>query len=126
MQEMWVSSQGQEDSPGGGQGNSLQYSCLENPMDKSSLAGYSPATVRTCFLATKEQQQMLYRKHCLEILSYFISEMFIEHRLCKRFEDTRKEISRAFLVVQWLRLCSPNTGALVPSLVRELNPTRNE
>ena len=95
-------------------------------MDKSSLAGYSPATVRTCSLATKEQQQMLYRKHCLEILSYFISEMFIEHRLCKRFEDTRKEISRAFLVVQWLRLCIPNTGALVPSLVRELNPTRNE
>ena len=126
MQEMWVSSQGQEDSPGGGKGNSLQYSCLENPMDKSSLAGYSPATVRTCSLETKEQQQMLYRKHCLEILSYFISEMFIEHRLCKRFEDTRKEISRAFLVVQWLRLCIPNTGALVPSLVRELNTTRNE
>ena len=23
-----------EDSPGGGHGNSLQYSCLENPMDK--------------------------------------------------------------------------------------------
>ena len=66
---------------------------------------------------------MLYRKHCVEILRYFISEMFIEHTLCERFEDTRKEISRAFLVVQWLRLCIPNAGALVPSLVRELNPT---
>ena len=29
-------------SPGGGHGNSLQYSCLENPMDNRSLAGYSP------------------------------------------------------------------------------------
>ena len=29
-------------SPGEGNGNPLQYSCLENPMDKRSLAGYSP------------------------------------------------------------------------------------
>ena len=27
-------------SPGGGHGNPLQYSCLENPMDRWSLAGY--------------------------------------------------------------------------------------
>ena len=36
MQEMQVQSLSQEDSPEGGQGNPLQYSCLENPM------GYSP------------------------------------------------------------------------------------
>ena len=29
-------------SPGGGHGNPLQYSCLENPMDRDSLVGYSP------------------------------------------------------------------------------------
>ena len=29
-------------SPGGGQGNSLQNSCLENPHEQRSLAGYSP------------------------------------------------------------------------------------
>jgi len=29
-------------SPGEGHGNLLQYSCLENPMDRGSLAGYSP------------------------------------------------------------------------------------
>jgi len=29
-------------SPGGGHGNPLQYSCLEKPMDKRNLAGYSP------------------------------------------------------------------------------------
>ena len=28
-------------SPGGGNDNSLQYSCLENPMDREP-AGYSP------------------------------------------------------------------------------------
>ena len=29
-------------SPGGGHGNPLQYSCLENPNGQGSLAGYSP------------------------------------------------------------------------------------
>ena len=33
MQETWVRSLGREDSPGEGNGNTLQYSCLENPMD---------------------------------------------------------------------------------------------
>ena len=28
--------------PGGGHGNSLQYSCLENPMDKEACGLYSP------------------------------------------------------------------------------------
>ena len=29
-------------SPGEGNGNPLQHYCLENPMDKRSLVGYSP------------------------------------------------------------------------------------
>jgi len=29
-------------SPGGGHGNPLQYSCLENPMDREAWPGYSP------------------------------------------------------------------------------------
>ena len=29
-------------SPGGGHGNSLQYSCLEDPTDRRKLPGYSP------------------------------------------------------------------------------------
>ena len=29
-------------SPGGGHGNPLQYSCLENPHRQRSLTGYSP------------------------------------------------------------------------------------
>ena len=35
-QEMQVQSLGWEDSPGGGNGNSLEYSCLENPMDRGA------------------------------------------------------------------------------------------
>jgi len=31
---MWVQSLGREDSPGGGNGNPLQYSCLQNSMDR--------------------------------------------------------------------------------------------
>ena len=33
MQETWVQYLGCEDSLGEGNGNPLQYSCLENPMD---------------------------------------------------------------------------------------------
>ena len=41
-QETPVQPLGQEDSPGGGNGNPLQYSGLENPHGQRSLAGYSP------------------------------------------------------------------------------------
>ena len=36
MRETWVRSLGREDSPGEGNGNPLQYSCLENPMDREA------------------------------------------------------------------------------------------
>ena len=40
--ETWVQSLGWVDSPGGGHGSLLQYSCLENPHGQRSLVGYSP------------------------------------------------------------------------------------
>ena len=36
MQETWVQSLGQEDPPGKENGYPLQYSCLENPMDRET------------------------------------------------------------------------------------------
>ena len=36
MQEIWVQSLGWEDSPGEGNGNPLQYSCLEYPKDRGA------------------------------------------------------------------------------------------
>ena len=41
MWETWGSIPGLGRYAGGGHGNSLQYSCLENPHGQSSLAGYS-------------------------------------------------------------------------------------
>ena len=40
MRETWIRSLGWEDSPGRGQGNLHQQSCLENPHEQRSLAGY--------------------------------------------------------------------------------------
>ena len=40
MEETWVRSLGWD--AGGGHGNPLQYSCLENPHGQRSLVGYSP------------------------------------------------------------------------------------
>ena len=42
MQETWVQSLGGGRAPGGGYGNPLQCSCLENPHGLRSLVGYSP------------------------------------------------------------------------------------
>ena len=39
MQETWVQSLGWEDSPGEGNGNPLQYSCLENSIDREAKEG---------------------------------------------------------------------------------------
>ena len=36
MRETWVWSLAREDSPGEGNGSPLQYSCLENPMDRGT------------------------------------------------------------------------------------------
>ena len=43
MQETWGSIPGLGRSSGGGHGNTLQYSCLENPHGQRSLGGYSPS-----------------------------------------------------------------------------------
>ena len=51
MQETWVQSLGWKDSPGGGHGNPLQYSCLENLMD----GGAEQATVHR---VTKSQTRL--------------------------------------------------------------------
>ena len=57
---MQVQSLGQEDSPGGRNGNPLQYSCLEKPHRQKRLEGYSPWGLKesetaehTCLLKDK-------------------------------------------------------------------------
>ena len=52
MQEIWVRSLGQEDSAGEGNGNPLQYSCLENPMHRgawwAAVHGVSKSQIHVC------------------------------------------------------------------------------
>ena len=36
VQEIWIPSLAQEDPPGEGHGNPLQYSCLDDPMDRGT------------------------------------------------------------------------------------------
>ena len=42
MWETWVQPLGREDPLEKGNGNPLQYSCLENPMEGRAWLGYSP------------------------------------------------------------------------------------
>ena len=44
-------------SPGGGHGNPLQFSCLENPMDKGAWQGYSPEDRKELVLTEATQQR---------------------------------------------------------------------
>jgi len=46
MQETQVQSLGQEDPPGEGNGNQLQYSCLENPMDQGAWKATVHSVIR--------------------------------------------------------------------------------
>ena len=52
-------------SPGGGRGNPLQYSCLEDPHGQNSLAGYSPWGSKE--LDRTEQLSTAYILHVLQI-----------------------------------------------------------
>ena len=53
-------------SPGGGHGNPVQYSCLENPYGQRSLAGYSPLGTKELDtaerLSTAEHSMLLFLK----------------------------------------------------------------
>ena len=49
-------------SPGGGRGNPLQYSYLENPCGQRSLVGYSPCGLKES--DTTEVTQHVHRHRC--------------------------------------------------------------
>ena len=55
--------------PGGGHGNPLQYSCLENPHGWRSLAGYSPWGLKE--LDTIEQLNAAQRQYMTQSYSIY-------------------------------------------------------
>ena len=68
MQETWVRSLGYEDCPGEGNGNPLQYSCLENPMDggawQATVHGVTKSDV-TELLNNNENKRKIALAKCL-------------------------------------------------------------
>ena len=58
--ETWDSIAGSGRSPGGGNGNPLQYSCLENPMDKgawwATVPGVAQSRTRLSVHGRKEER----------------------------------------------------------------------
>ena len=59
MQETQVQSLDQEDPPGEGNVNTLQYSCLGNPMDRGALQATVCRVAKSrTRLSTKQQQKV--------------------------------------------------------------------
>ena len=54
------SNPGWERSRGGGNGNPLQYSCLENPVDRGARWAAVPGVVKESNMTGTEQEQSLY------------------------------------------------------------------
>ena len=50
-------------SPGGGHGNPLQYSCLENSMDRVGYSPWSRKESDTTEVIKQQQQQCIYAKN---------------------------------------------------------------
>ena len=96
-------------SPGGGHGNSLQYSCLENPHGQRSLAGCGPWS-RTELDTTEAAKQQQSQAACL-CLFFPISPFFLSDALCLRSPPTytvltSSEFSPPSLPWRWqLRAC---------------------
>ena len=79
-------------SPGEGNSNPLQCSCLRNSMDGEALAGYNPWGYKRigCDLVTEQQQQsVLVYSHAdaLECTVYLPSLIFVAFRKMKFFNS---------------------------------------
>ena len=111
----WVRSLGQEDSPGEGNGNPLQYPCPENSMDRGALTFYSPRRHKesdmtewltlslftfmyllAIFLSSMEKcifkssihflfGLLFFSSQLYEFLIYFVYQILIIQMICKYF-----------------------------------------
>ena len=64
MQETWIWSLGWKDSPGEGNGSPLQYSCLENFMDRRSWWATIYGVAESDMIEQPRKTTMAYLKSC--------------------------------------------------------------
>ena len=89
---------------GGGNGNSLQYSCLENPKNRRARQ----ATVTGAQRVGHDRSDSTHTDlHVKSILSPLLQKLVVG----------------TYLVAQWVRRHAPNAGSSVQSLIRELDYT---
>ena len=75
---------GSERSPGGGHGNSLQYSCLENPMDRG--AWY--ATVHSVAQSQTQRRQLSVHAHTeAQRIGNYLSDGRLRKKLLEAEEE---------------------------------------
>ena len=78
MWETWVRFLGWEDSPEGGHGNLLLYSCLVNSHGQRSLAGYSPWGHKVVDMAEQLSTAHIHNEHTMNCMAYR-QQTFISH-----------------------------------------------
>ena len=71
---MQVQSLGREDSPGGGYGNPLQCSCLENPMDRGAWWALVHRVTRS-WAQVKQFIMHAYMCMCIYMYKLYICEV---------------------------------------------------
>ena len=65
MQETWIQFLGGEDSPGGGNGNPLQYSCLKMSWTEETGGLESMGSQKNRTQPSDYKQQLIVYKHCM-------------------------------------------------------------
>ena len=104
-------------SPGGGQGNPLQCSCLDNPHGQKSLVGYSPwghNDLDTIEQLSTAQHGMPYRLKALIAAIYWVSK----NKDLQSKEST--EGRDCALVARWKFLALSQVDILTPCSSTEL------
>ena len=86
-------------SPGGGHGNPLQYSCLENPYGQRSLAGYSLGAQKE--LGMTERLSTAQYNSLIHIIS--TNSLISESWIIKKAEHRRTDVFKLWC---WRRLLS--------------------
>ena len=99
MQEMPARSLNQEDSPGGGHGNPLQYSCLENPMDIEAwwAKGHRVAQKRTQL--KRLSTHSMHQNCCLNIPTGLLFQqlLLLVLNVCESRMKRPKELESEFI-----------------------------